>query len=477
MTVSSSNVSAILQYALSRGFQVNPDALELLDSTNLEKIQRVIKEIVKTKSGSGEQTISGIEIASALGIVASDEPFENKCEIVSDPTSKTASAEGVEGYGKLFINRYEKMLKIMSSRNEAKLFKKIATIKNNGAEEEAYTCGLVWKRIAATQDRPGRLVLEDPTGTIELMVPYTKEGDDVGMLMSDQFVMVRIINAKGGFIAKQIDVPDIARHLSNKSQTDVYAIFLSDLHVGSKYFMEKEFDDFLSWLTSNEPIAARVGYILICGDSVDGAGIYPNQNKELVLQTVEEQFAHLDELVAKIPEKIKIIINPGNHDPGRQALPQPAIPRKYAQALWKRPNVTMVGNPATVWLNGVRVLMYHGQSIDDVVKVTPNLSYEKPLGVMKHLLRARHLSPIYGGGTPIAPESEDMMVIDNVPDIFHAGHVHVAGAENYRGVIMINSGTWQSKTPFQENVRMEPTPGQAIMINLKTFVPTTRVFV
>ena len=30
---------------------------------------------------------------------------------------------------------------------------------------------------------------------------------------------------------------------------------------------------------------------------------------------------------------------------------------------------------------------------------------------MKVLLKARHLSPIYGQRTPIAPEKEDMMVI------------------------------------------------------------------
>ena len=45
---------------------------------------------------------------------------------------------------------------------------------------------------------------------------------------------------------------------------------------------------------------------------------------------------------------------------------------------------------------------------------------------MKHLLRARHLSPIYGSQTPIAPEMEDLLVIEDVPDIFHVGHVHRA---------------------------------------------------
>ena len=55
--------------------------------------------------------------------------------------------------------------------------------------------------------------------------------------------------------------------------------------------------------------------------------------------------------------------------------------------------------------------------IDDLVRTTPGMKYESPTEVMVHLLKARHLGPIYGGSTPIAPESEDMLVIDDVPDI------------------------------------------------------------
>ena len=122
-----------------------------------------------------------------------------------------------------------------------------------------------------------------------------------------------------------------------------------------------------------------------------------------------------------------------------------------------------------VSLNGVKVLMFHGQSIDDIVKITPGLSYDKPANVMKHLLKARHLSPIYGSQTPIAPEMEDHMVIENVPDIFHAGHVHRAELDMYRGVLVINSGCWQRQTPFQTSVGITPNPCIAFIVNLKTF--------
>jgi len=41
--------------------------------------------------------------------------------------------------------------------------------------------------------------------------------------------------------------------------------------------------------------------------------------------------------------------------------------------------------------------------------------------------------------------------------------------EFYRGVLMLNSGTWQSQTPFQASVGINPTPGIAIIVNLNNF--------
>ena len=62
--------------------------------------------------------------------------------------------------------------------------------------------------------------------------------------------------------------------------------------------------------------------------------------------------------------------------------------------------------------------------------------------------------------------SEDLLVIDKVPNIFHVGHVHVAYAGSYRGVRLINTGTWQEQTSYQRNVGLEPTVGVAALVNL-----------
>jgi len=456
-----------LNYALNKGFQIHPDAFKFLENVDVKKLEKIIKEIVREKTKQKLFQINQDDLEVYLGI-KEDQTLQNDHKIIFDPTLKITTGEGVKGYNALFSSRFNKLKRIISDRPESKMLKSIASVKTIKSDDDMYVCGLVTTR--STERNITKLVLEDPSGSFEGIVFDAELQKTAGSLLNDQFIMARISFGKNaGFIIKDLISPDIPDQTSNRSETETYATFLSDLHIGSKYFMEEEFSEFVLWLSSPDPIARKIRFVLICGDLVDGVGIYPNQDKELVCQTIEEQLKKVEELLNKIPNYIKIFIMPGNHDPGRRALPQPAIPKKYNSALWEKGNVFMVGNPAVVSLNGVKVMMFHGQSIDDIVKTTPGLSYDKPTNVMKHLLRARHLSPIYGSQTPIAPEIEDLMVIDEIPDIFHVGHVHRAELDMYKGILLINSGSWQKQTPFQASVGMTPNPGIALMVNLKTF--------
>lgn len=455
-----------LNYALNKGFQIHPDAFKILENIDVKKLEKIIKEIVREKTKQKMFQINQDDLETYLGI-KDDLTLQNEIKVLSDPTPKITSGEGVKGYNALFSSRFNKLKRIISDRPESRMLKSIASVKTAKSEDDMYVCGLV--SVRSTERNITKLVLEDPSGTFEGIVFDGELQTTAGTLLIDQFVMARVSMGKNtGFIIKDLILPDIPDQASNRSESEAYAVFLSDLHIGSKYFMEREFTEFVDWISSPDPVAKRIRFVLIGGDAVDGVGIYPNQDKELVCQTIEEQLMKMEELLDKIPKYVKIIIMPGNHDPGRRALPQPAIPKKYNDSLWERENVVMVGNPAMVSLNGVKVLMFHGQSIDDIVKTTPGLSYDNPVNVMRHLLRARHLSPIYGSQTPIAPEMEDLMVIDDIPDIFHVGHVHRAQLDMYRGILLVNSGSWQKQTPFQASVGMTPNPGIALLVNLKT---------
>ena len=456
-----------LNYALNKGFQIHPDAFKILEDVDVKKLEKIIKEIVRDKTRQKLFQINQDDLETYLGI-KDDLSLQNEIKILSDPTSKITSGEGVKGYNALFSSRFNKLKRIISDRPESKMLKSAASLKNTKIEDDLYVCGLV--SVRSSERNITKIVLEDPSGSFEGIIFDEELQKTAGTLLLDQFVMARIGSAKNsGYIIKDLILPDIPEQAKNKSESEAYAVFLSDLHIGSRYFMEEEFSDFVSWISSPDPVAKKIRFVLIGGDVVDGVGIYPNQNKELVYQTIQEQLKKAEDLIDKIPKNVKIIIMPGNHDPGRRALPQPAIPQKYNSGLWERENVFMVGNPAVVSLNGVKVSMFHGQSIDDIVKTTPGLSYDRPTDVMRHLLRARHLSPIYGSQTPIAPEMEDLMVIQDIPDIFHVGHVHRAQLDMYKGILLINSGSWQKQTPFQASVGMTPNPGIAILVNLKTF--------
>ena len=460
------DAASALNYALSRGFQIHPDAFKILEQIDSKELERIIKQVVREKAKQNLFLINQTDLKMLVDTQV-DESVEDKHVILSDPTRKITSAEGIEGFGALFVDRYSKLLKIILQRSQAKKLATIETVKAGKPKDEVFVAGLIMDRRI---DRDvTRLTFDDPTGSLETLVFNKDLQTTTNSLLIDQFVMQRISTGKnGGFITKEIVVPDIPDHVTNRSKTETYAVLISDLHVGSKYFMEKEFESFVLWLSSLDPVARKVRFVLVCGDIIDGVGIFPNQDKELLLMDIDQQMQKAAQLLDKIPKHIKVFIIPGNHDPGRRALPQPAIPEKHNLNLWNRENFFMLGNPSMVELNGVKILMFHGQSLDDVVGTTPGLSYSQPAKAMRVLLKARHLSPIYGKRTPIAPELEDMMVINEIPDIFHSGHIHVVDLDMYRGVLIVNSGAWQTQTPYQASVGITPTPGIALIVNLAT---------
>ncbi len=288
---------------------------------------------------------------------------------------------------------------------------------------------------------------------------------------------------QGRLILKNVIQPDIPSRVPSTSKKTVYAVFLSDLHIGSNKFLEGAFDRFLEWIAGrgvisedDEEIVRRLKYVVIGGDVVDGVGVFPNQEYELSELDIFKQYEMVYEKLKLVPQHLQMFMIPGNHDATRQALPQPMIPKKYAPSLHELKNLTMLGDPCLFKLNGVSILAYHGRSLDDVLATTPGLSYEKPEEAMKVLLRARHLAPIFGLRTPIAPELEDHLVIEQVPDIFHAGHVHTVGVDRYKSTLIINSGTWQAQTGYQANLGISPRPGLVPIVNLATLEVRLREF-
>jgi DNA polymerase II small subunit len=284
-------------------------------------------------------------------------------------------------------------------------------------------------------------------------------------------------------LAEDIILPEVGQKPQRRAADPVYAVLTSDIHMGSTKFNEEAFNRFLLWLNGKygndkmKEIAGHVKYLLIAGDIVDGVGVYPNQIKELVIKDVHKQYRFASKLIEQIPDYIEVLISPGNHDAARNALPQPAIAEDFVKPLQESGRVHSLGNPCLVGLHSVEVLMYHGRSLDDIIATVPGLDHNHPEKAMKILLQSRHLAPLYGGKTLLSPENRDFLVIERVPDIFHAGHIHVEGCCNHRGVLIVNSGGWQDQTDYMQKLGVVPTPGKVPLVNLQTLETNVLSFV
>ena len=127
----------------------------------------------------------------------------------------------------------------------------------------------------------------------------------------DSLVVVEGSKGKGGrFYADAITMPDIpSRKPATTGGRRAYAVLLSDLHIGSKMFLQEDFGRFVSWLNGklgDLDIVSRIKYVVIAGDVVDGIGVYPGQEFQLMERDLKRQFSLAAEILSGIPKHIKI---------------------------------------------------------------------------------------------------------------------------------------------------------------------------
>ncbi|MCX6750999.1 MAG: metallophosphoesterase, partial [Candidatus Pacearchaeota archaeon] len=252
------------------------------------------------------------------------------------------------------------------------------------------------------------------------------------------------------------------------------------LHFGSKRFMKENFLKFIDYLNGDfqtDTEYKKIKYLFLVGDVVTGIGNYPNQEKDLEIVDLEEQFFGLAELLRKIRKDIKIIISPGNHDGVRLMEPQPFLDEKYSWPLYELENVIITPNPCYLNLgekinfSGFTVLTYHGFSYPYYANNIPSLIQKRamncPEEIMKYLLKNRHLAPTHSS-TQYLPLEKDGLLIREIPDIFVSAHTHKCGVAYYNNILVVSISCWEEMTPYQEKFGNVPDHCKVPIFNLKT---------
>ena len=325
--------------------------------------------------------------------------------------------------------------------------------------------------------------LEDETGEMNCLLTK-RQGDDrdkfqeqiihAGLMPDDVLGVSGTFSQNGDiFYVDDLHFPMKARHEKASSPFGISVAYISDIHLGSKTFLEAQWHKMVRWFHS-DPLAKTIKYLVLSGDCVDGVGIYPGQDKELLIPDFYAQYSQFAKLIELLPDWVECIMLPGNHDAVRPAEPQPTFEKDIQQDY---NTTTFVGNPCDFSLHGVRHLSYHGKSIDDFVAGLKTVTYAEPVEAMRQMLRRRHLAPQWGGKTPLSPEPEDGLVINEVPDIFVTGHVHGHACVDFKGTTLVCSSTWQDQTSYQRMLGFQPKPCMLTIVNLQSHATTSIPFV
>lgn len=478
----SKQIAQQLAARLAQSKLVVPAEMRLPDSNEID-LSLLASEIIKKYATGKLHVVTAEELEQVINSSRSEKapvPIEINRSADFKPVAREYAAEykinsrrfgrtsgTAEDFVNYFKSRLSKLRSMIEKRESASgLVSRLDGIGAYMNGREVKVLGIVTSK---TLTKNGHIILniEDEYAQAKIMFmnwqgdKYKLLFDSAQAIISDEVVAVKGKMYNSFVVAEEVIIPDVPVIQTPSCEEDIAIAFLSDMHVGSKLFMEERFTYMIEWLnggagSQNKELAEKIKYIVVAGDVADGVGVYPNQEKELIIPDIYNQYNAFFRFVEAIPDYIHVFIAPGNHDAVRLAEPQPRLGDEIIKDFVKD-NIHFVENPSYVTLHGVTVLAYHGASLDPVVAAIPGMSYSSPEKAMIEILKRRHLSPIYGGNE-IVPTGEDTLVIDKVPNILHMGHVHKNGIANYHGVNIINSGTWQARTSYQVSLGHMPTP-------------------
>jgi len=464
--------------------------------TNLEKILLILENLKEKSENKSDfdETISYLStfMDRKKGQAEEKEEKTKEAEEIGRKTKKIRVLNNwripsrkisVEDFVKYFRSRFIELKSILQGHNGLPDLTSINKISSQ--KQSLSLIGIVTSK-RTTKNKNIILELEDLTGRISVLVHNSKQElvKKANEILLDEVIGIRCNGNSEILFANDIIFPEIAVVERKNRLEDEYAVFTSDIHLGSKKFIEDKFLHFIKWLNGEvgteeqKKLSKKIKYLFFIGDNVDGVGIFPGQEELLEIKDLSEQYKKLAEYLGRIKKDITMIMLPGQHDAVRVAEPQPEISKDFAAPLYSLENLILVSNPAFVEIGGkkdgegLKVLLYHGASfhsfVDEIEELRFGNAHDSPTKIIKFVLKKRHLAPSHSSTTHIPVPEADPLLIREVPDVIATGDLHKADVDIHNKILMIASSCWQSITPFEEKVGNHPDPCKVPILNLKT---------
>jgi DNA polymerase II small subunit len=491
----------LIKQLLAKNILVSPDLLQeiMSDTGGAEGIKRITERLEKDNAlaTGGELAQAQLPDKLVFAKAAPQKAIEGVTEPAPAPAvtrdlevtfsySGESASWSIQDFVSMFNKRYKYLEGLLAGRRDLAATTSISRVCSKRDRGNVAVIGIVKDKII-TKNNNMIVTIEDPTGEINVLIPKAKKElyTEAQNIVPDEVVGITGTSGEKIIFANSILWPEIPCNPDlKKGPNEDYVVFIGDIHFGSRHFLQEQFERLIQWLCGNfgndvqRQLARKVKYVFIVGDLVDGVGVYPDQEKDLQVPDIYDQYKQLAEYIKRIPQHIKLIICPGNHDATRMSEPQPKLDIDFAKPLCDLPNAVHVSNPSYVTIgitrefSGFKVLLYHGFSFpfyaDAIEEIRQKGGLERVDLIMKALLKKRHLAPTQTSSLYIPEPKFDPLLITTIPDFFVTGHIHRSAASNYNNITLLNCSCWIGMTDYQEKMGIKPEPARATVVNLKT---------
>ncbi len=245
------------------------------------------EDIILDNGNSDDLITSEIISKHAQEKFSSGRPFD--FHVIQDTSKKSYTSGEIKDFSSYFKSRFEKLSGFLDKRGELKDHRPINRIRKT--EDVVKIIGMV-NDIINTKNNHKIIELEDETGTVNVLIHNEnhKLFEMAELIVKDEVIGVTG-SKKGKFvIASDLIHPGVPR--IDEKPMDFSAVFISDVHIGSSTFLGDAFNKFVNWINTDFgddeqiKIAEDVKYLVVAGDVVDGIGVYPHQEKELVIKNI-----------------------------------------------------------------------------------------------------------------------------------------------------------------------------------------------
>ena len=246
-------------------------------------------------------------------------------------------------------------------------------------------------------------VVEDLTGSVNVALVQ----DDFESVYENDIVALECATTEGGVEVKKVIWPDLPFNKTvKKSDSDVCAIFISDIHMDSAEFDKTKY---MLLVRNLEDVAS----------AHEGAYIF-------ILGGISGREEDVKSFIKSMPENATKVFLKGQKDAGVESSE----------------SVIVSDSPMMAMVDGIPLLLCQGDSIYKYKEFFTGGGAD----VIKNLIKRRNIAPPIGE-EPCKTTQTDQLITPP-PSIFASGSFHKAESLNYKGATVLITGDLSSDPTF-----------------------------